>query len=95
MEGTCDKVAFPGGWASDITFLMKFCQFKTTDSPRQRLGISISDDLVCDVAELARAVKSAGGAPPVWLLEANSTLAVIRGGKSAAQEIATLLDGGP
>ena len=27
-----------------------------------------------DVAELARAVKSAGGNPPEWLLETNSTL---------------------
>jgi 2-keto-4-pentenoate hydratase/2-oxohepta-3-ene-1,7-dioic acid hydratase in catechol pathway len=70
---------------------MKFCQFKTTDSPQPRLGISTGDDLVCDVAELARAVKSAGGAPPDWLLEANSTGAVIRGGQSAAQAIATLL----
>ena len=73
---------------------MKLCQFKTTDS-NQKLGVLIGDDTVCDVAELARAVKSAGGAPADWLLEANSTLAVIRGGKSAAQEIASLLDGGP
>jgi 2-keto-4-pentenoate hydratase/2-oxohepta-3-ene-1,7-dioic acid hydratase in catechol pathway len=74
---------------------MKLCQFKTTDSPQPRLGISIGDDLVCDVAELARAVKSAGGAPADWLLEANNTLAVIRSGVSAAQEIAALLDGAP
>lgn len=73
---------------------MKLCQFKTGDS-HQRLGVLIGDDAVCDVAELARAVKSAGGAPADWLLQANSTLAVIRGGKSAVQEIASLLDGGP
>jgi 2-keto-4-pentenoate hydratase/2-oxohepta-3-ene-1,7-dioic acid hydratase in catechol pathway len=73
---------------------MKLCQFKTKESPQQRLGISIGDSLVCDVAELARAVKSAGGAPADWLLEANSTLAVISRGSSAAQEIAALIDGG-
>jgi len=74
---------------------MKLCQFKTKDSPQQRLGISIADDLVCDVAELARAVKSAGGAPAAWLLEANNTLAVIRNGMSSAQEIPALLNDGP
>jgi 2,4-didehydro-3-deoxy-L-rhamnonate hydrolase len=73
---------------------MKFCQFKTKDS-NQKLGVLIGDETVCDVAELARAIKSAGGAPADWLLEANSTLAVIRSGKSAAEEIASLLDGGP
>jgi 2-keto-4-pentenoate hydratase/2-oxohepta-3-ene-1,7-dioic acid hydratase in catechol pathway len=73
---------------------MKLCQFKTKDS-NQRLGVLIGDDTVCDVAELAQAVKTAGGAPADWLLEANSTLALIRGGKSAAQEIASLLDSGP
>ena len=72
---------------------MKLCQFKTKESPQQRLGISIGDGLVCDVAQLARAIKSAGGAPADWLLEANSTLAVIRHDPSAAQEIAALIDG--
>jgi 2,4-didehydro-3-deoxy-L-rhamnonate hydrolase len=73
---------------------MKLCQFKTKDS-NQKLGVLIGDDSVCDVAELARAVKSAGGAPADWLLEADSTLAVIRGGKSATEEIDALLSGGP
>ena len=73
---------------------MKLCQFKTKDT-NQKLGVLIGDDLVCDLAELARAVKSAGGAPADWLLAADSTLAVIRRGKSAAQEIASLLDDGP
>lgn len=72
---------------------MKLCQFKTTDSPQQRLGLSIGDNIVCDVAELARAVKSAGGAPAEWLLAADSTLAVIR--RSGAPEIASLLDERP
>ena len=73
---------------------MKLCQFKTKDS-NHKLGVLIGDDIVCDVSELARAVKSAGGAPAGWLLETNSTLAVIRRGISAAREIAALLDDGP
>jgi 2-keto-4-pentenoate hydratase/2-oxohepta-3-ene-1,7-dioic acid hydratase in catechol pathway len=73
---------------------MKLCQFKTEDS-NQKLGVLIGDDVVCDVAELARAVKSAGGVIADWLLAANSTLAVIQSGLSAVQEIAALLDDGP
>jgi 2-keto-4-pentenoate hydratase/2-oxohepta-3-ene-1,7-dioic acid hydratase in catechol pathway len=71
---------------------MKLCQFKTKDSNR-KLGLAISDDIVCDVAQLARAVSSAGGGPSAWLLDADSTLAVISRGPSAVQEIASLLDG--
>ena len=74
---------------------MKLCQFKTKDSSQPRLGIAIGDGAVCDVAELARAFKSAGGAPADWLLDSNSTVAVIDRGSSAAQELAALLDGGP
>jgi len=73
---------------------MKICQFKTNDSQTHRLGISITDDTVCDVSELARAVKSAGGTVSDWLLEVNSTLAVISRGPSAARELASLLDSG-
>jgi len=71
---------------------MKLCQFKTTDS-NQRLGLLIGDNIVCDVAELARAVKSAGGAPPEWLLAANSTLDAIRRGPSATDDIDSLING--
>ena len=74
---------------------MKLCQFKTKDSEQQRLGVSISDDIVCDVAELARAVKNTGGACAEWLLAANSTLEVIRRGSSAPQDILSLIEGGP
>jgi 2-keto-4-pentenoate hydratase/2-oxohepta-3-ene-1,7-dioic acid hydratase in catechol pathway len=74
---------------------MKLCQFKTKDAERQRLGLAIGDDIVSDVAELARAVKNAGDAPAAWLLDTNSTLDVIRRGPSAVQDIASLLEGGP
>lgn len=72
---------------------MKLCQFKSTNSDQQRLGVLIGDDVVCDVAELARAIKAAGGAPADWLLQVNSTLGVIQRGPSGAKEIASLLAG--
>jgi 2-keto-4-pentenoate hydratase/2-oxohepta-3-ene-1,7-dioic acid hydratase in catechol pathway len=74
---------------------MKLCQFKTKDSSQQRLGLLVAEDTVCDTAELARAVKSAGGAPADWLLEANNTLSVIRRGPTATADIAALLAGEP
>jgi len=52
----------------------------------------VTDDGVCDVADLARAVKSAGGSPPDWLLEAHQTLSVIRRGPAGPAQIASLLD---
>jgi len=72
---------------------MKLCQFKSANSDQQRLGLLIGDDVVCDVAELARTIKAAGGAPADWLLQVNSTLGVIQRGPSGAKEIASLLDG--
>jgi 2-keto-4-pentenoate hydratase/2-oxohepta-3-ene-1,7-dioic acid hydratase in catechol pathway len=71
---------------------MKLAQFKTKNSEQQRLGILVGD-VVCDVAELARAVKSAGGNPPEWLLETNSTLDVINRGAEALEAISALIDG--
>lgn len=69
---------------------MKLAQFKTKDAAQQRLGILIGD-VVCDVSELARAVKSAGGNPPDWLLEVTDTLEVIKRGSSALEAISSLL----
>ncbi len=70
---------------------MKLAQFKTRDSDKQRLGLAVGD-VVCDVAEVARAVKTAGSATGPWLLEVNSTLEVISRGESAAEEISALLN---
>ena len=69
---------------------MKLAQFKTKDSAQQRLGILIGD-VVCDVAELARAVKSAGGTPPDWLLAVTDTLEVVKRGSAAIEAISSLL----
>ena len=74
---------------------MKLCQFKTNKTDRQRLGVLIGDDIVGDVAELARAAETAGDKPADWLLQANGTLDVIRRGSSATQQIVSLLAGGP
>ena len=68
---------------------MKLTQFKTKESDRQRLGVLVGD-VVCDVAELAHAVKSAGGEPASWLLEAKDTLDVIGRGESALNDINAL-----
>ncbi|MDX6496775.1 MAG: hypothetical protein QOG23_35 [Blastocatellia bacterium] len=72
---------------------MKLAQFKTRDSDKQRLGLAVGD-MVCDVAELARAAKAAGSATAPWLLEVNSTLQIIGRGESAAEEISALFTNG-
>jgi 2-keto-4-pentenoate hydratase/2-oxohepta-3-ene-1,7-dioic acid hydratase in catechol pathway len=69
---------------------MKLAQFKTKTSPRQRLGLALGD-VVCDVAELARAHQAARGTPASWLLDVDNTLAVIRGGEPALNDIGLLL----
>lgn len=70
---------------------MKLAQFKTRDSHNQRLGVLLGD-AVCDVAELARAVKSSGGNPAAWLLELNSTNDVIKRGPEAIEALNALLN---
>ena len=67
---------------------MKLAQFRTKNSDKQRLGMPIGDDAVCDVAELARAVKS----PAEWLHQVSSTLEVIKRGDSALREIESLFN---
>jgi len=71
---------------------MKLAQFKTTGSDKNRLGFAVGD-LVCDVAELARAVKAAGGEPASWLLETNNSLDVIGRGESGLRDIDALMAG--
>jgi 2-keto-4-pentenoate hydratase/2-oxohepta-3-ene-1,7-dioic acid hydratase in catechol pathway len=71
---------------------MKLAQFKTNNSDKSRLGLALGDS-VCDIADLARAVKESGGEPASWLLDANNTLDVIRRGPRALEEIAVLVSG--
>ena len=68
---------------------MKLAQFKTKPFDQQRLGILIGD-VVCDVAELARAAKSTGRAVEDWLLNVDSTLEAIRRGAPALEQIEAL-----
>ncbi|HSP61762.1 MAG TPA: fumarylacetoacetate hydrolase family protein [Pyrinomonadaceae bacterium] len=72
---------------------MKLAQFKTSESAAQRLGVLVGD-VVCDVADLARALKEAGGGPPSWLLKATRTQDVIDRGESAVRDIEGLLING-
>ncbi|MDX6405225.1 MAG: hypothetical protein QOH70_2680 [Blastocatellia bacterium] len=69
---------------------MKLTQFKTRDSDKQRLGIALGE-VVCDVAELARAFKAAGGEPANWLLNVTDTLTLIVRGESALSEVNALV----
>jgi len=74
---------------------MKLCQFKSANSDQQRLGLLLGDDVVCDVADLARAIRDAGGEPADWLLQVTSMLDVIQRGPSAVDELASIIDGAP
>jgi len=69
---------------------MKLAQFKTRGSGKGRLGIAFGDTL-CDIAELARAVKAAGGQPADWLLDVTKSASVISRGETALAEIDALL----
>ena len=71
---------------------MKLAQFTRQNSDQRRLGMLIGD-VVCDVAELARAVNDAGGKTAEWLLAVSSTLEVVRRGPTAIDELHSLLDG--
>src|SRR5919206_285850 len=70
---------------------MKLAQFKTKNSGKQRLGILIGD-VVGDVAELARASRTAGRNPPDWLLDIRGTSEVIQRGSEGCQQIDDLLN---
>jgi 2-keto-4-pentenoate hydratase/2-oxohepta-3-ene-1,7-dioic acid hydratase in catechol pathway len=69
---------------------MKLAQFRSKDSAEQRLGVLLGD-VVCDVAELARAQRSGGATVADWLLEANSTLDVVNRGAEGVEQMKALL----
>jgi 2-keto-4-pentenoate hydratase/2-oxohepta-3-ene-1,7-dioic acid hydratase in catechol pathway len=70
---------------------MKLAQFHTKDSDRQRLGTLIGD-VVCDVAELARAAQNTGRAIEDWLLNVDSMLGVIKRGAHALEQLGELMN---
>lgn len=71
---------------------MKLAQFKTKGKDKQQLGVLLGD-VVCDVAELARAVKTTGHEVADWLLEVNSSLDVIKRADAGLRDLMALLDG--
>lgn len=72
---------------------MKLTQFKTKASNTQKLGLWLEDTMI-DLAVLADAVKTAGGNPASWLLQANSTLEVIERKAGALTDIESLVQQG-
>jgi len=71
---------------------MKLAQFKTKGTDKQRLGVLLGD-VVCDVAELAHAVKTSGKEVADWLLEVNGSLDVIKRADAGLRDLMALLDG--
>ncbi len=69
---------------------MKLAQFKTENSNQQRLG-ALVDEVVCDVAELARAVSASGPEPASWLLDVSSMLELVNRGPAGLDELKALL----
>jgi 2,4-didehydro-3-deoxy-L-rhamnonate hydrolase len=69
---------------------MKLAQFKTKNSEKQRLGVLLGD-VVCDVAELARAHRSAGASVAEWLINVDTTLEVIRRGVEGVAQLNPLI----
>ena len=69
---------------------MKLAQFKTKDS-KPSVGVLVGD-VVCDVAELARAVRATGAVAADWLTQTSSTLEVINRGAEALADVNALLN---
>ncbi|MGZ5482665.1 MAG: fumarylacetoacetate hydrolase family protein [Pyrinomonadaceae bacterium] len=69
---------------------MKLAQFKPKNAKQPRVGVLLGD-VVCDVAELARAQRSGGATVADWLLEANSTLDVVNRGAEGVDQLNALL----
>ena len=69
---------------------MQLAQFKKDPAGPQRLGILLKDKLI-DVADLALAMRRAGGAPPEWLFSVKGTGKVIDQGTNALRDLQELL----
>jgi 2-keto-4-pentenoate hydratase/2-oxohepta-3-ene-1,7-dioic acid hydratase in catechol pathway len=69
---------------------MKLAQFKPKNAKQSGVGVLLGD-VVCDVAELARAQRSGGAPVADWLLEASSTLDVVSRGAEGVEQLNALL----
>ena len=69
---------------------MKLTQFKPKNETQARVGVLLGD-VVCDVAELARAKRSNSSATSDWLIGVTSTLEIITRGSEALEEISALI----
>lgn len=69
---------------------MKLAQFKPKNAKQPGVGVLLGE-VVCDVAELARAQRSGGATVADWLLEANCTLDVVHRGTEGVEQLNALL----
>lgn len=69
---------------------MKLAQFKAKDANQPCVGVLLGD-VMCDVADLARANQSNGPVTPDWLTGVTSTLEIITRGPEAFKEISALV----
>lgn len=69
---------------------MKLAQFKPKNANQPGVGVLLGD-VVCDVAELARAQRAGGATVADWLLEAKSMLDVINREAEGLEELKALL----
>lgn len=70
---------------------MKLAQFKTKDLDKQRVGVLL-DEVICDLAELADAIKTSSETSADWLLETNSTLGIIVRGPAVLEQLNALVN---
>jgi 2-keto-4-pentenoate hydratase/2-oxohepta-3-ene-1,7-dioic acid hydratase in catechol pathway len=70
---------------------VKLAQFKTKDLDKQRVGVLLGE-VICDLAELAGAIKTSSVSSENWLLETNSTLDIIVRGPAALEKLNELVN---
>ena len=80
-----------GGLTHGDDKAMKLAQFKTKGSNDERLGVLLGD-VVCDVAELAQAVKTSGGNVADWLLNVKHSLDVINRAAAGLGDLQAVLN---
>jgi 2-keto-4-pentenoate hydratase/2-oxohepta-3-ene-1,7-dioic acid hydratase in catechol pathway len=68
---------------------MKLTQFKPKNDDQARVGVLLGD-VVCDVAELAKANRPTSAGTSDWLSEVTTTLEIITRGPEALEEISAL-----